>query len=283
MAVSAPTSPALLELRDLAREVAAEAGRLVLDHRPGALRFSTKSSDVDVVTEMDQAAQARILTALAQARPDDAVLGEEEGGRSGRTGITWVVDPIDGTTNYLYRLPFYAVSVAAVEGDPSVWGAWRPLAGAVVAPALGLAWGAARGQGAVRWSEHATERLQASACRDLPRALVGTGFSYDAQRRVAQASALAQVIGSIRDIRRLGSAALDLCLLAEGSLDGFFESCLNPWDLAAGWLIAVEAGARVGGPEASGPDSTLAWGCAPGLDPEFPALVLGAYRSSGII
>ena len=141
MAVSAPTSPALLELRDLAREVAAEAGRLVLDHRPGALRFSTKSSDVDVVTEMDQAAQARILTALAQARPDDAVLGEEEGGRSGRTGITWVVDPIDGTTNYLYRLPFYAVSVAAVEGDPSVWGAWRPLAGAVVAPALGLAWG----------------------------------------------------------------------------------------------------------------------------------------------
>ena len=112
---------------------------------------------------------------------------------------------------------------------------------------------------------------------------MGTGFSYDAQRRVAQASALRQVIGSVRDIRRLGSAALDLCLLAEGSLDGFFESCLNPWDLAAGWLIAVEAGARVGGPGASGPDSTLAWGCAPGLDPEFPALVLGAYGSSGII
>lgn len=272
----------LLALRDLAGSVAQDAADFIVRERPAQLGFATKSSAVDVVTEMDQRAQDRILARLSAARPHDAVLGEERGGRSGTTGITWVVDPIDGTTNYLYGLPVYAVSVAAVEGDPQVWGAWRSLAGAVAVPEWDVVFDAARGLGARRHARGGTRSVRASAATELSTSLLGTGFSYDAEVRRSQGAVLGQLIGEVRDIRRLGSAAVDLCLLGSGVLDAYVERDLNPWDAAAGWLVAAEGGAVIGGLDDDQPSGDLFWGCAPGLSQVFPARVRDAHRSPGI-
>lgn len=237
------------ELRSIALEIAREAGRIIVEDRPDQLLVTTKSTDTDVVTEMDQRAQDAIVAALRQRRPGDGFVGEEEGtSHLGETGITWVVDPIDGTVNYLYGIPAFCVSIAAVVGDQRVAGTWHPVAGAVVNPVSGAAYSAALGAGAVR--EDRTGRvtsLQASGQSDLGQALVATGFGYAPARRAWQAAVLANLLPDVRDIRRIGSAALDLCRVAEGSVDAYYERGLNPWDLAAGWLIVTEAGGIVSG------------------------------------
>ena len=227
-----PDPRALLELAVVAAE---DAAQLLRTSRPDPDAIRTKSSGSDLVTDLDRAAEARIVDHLIAARPDDGVLGEEGGERAGRSGVRWVIDPLDGTTNYVYDYPAYGVSIAA-EADGQV------VAGVVVDVVRGERFTAAIGHGAHRDGR----RLQVSTEDALAAALIGTGFSYDASTRGRQAAALTTVLPAVRDIRRSGSAALDLCAVAAGRLDGFWERGLSPWDRAAGGLIAAEAGAQVG-------------------------------------
>jgi myo-inositol-1(or 4)-monophosphatase len=277
--VSLPEVPEVPEgvdlalLEEIACTAARSAGALVRDERPGDLDVDVKSTRTDVVTEMDRRSQEHLITTLTRVRPDDAVFGEEEGAAAGRSGITWVVDPIDGTVNYLYRIPSYAVSVAAVVGDPTVPGAWRSLAGAVLNPETDELFHARLGGGARLTHRGRTGDLRASMPTDLAVALVGTGFSYAAQRRAQQARLLVELLPRVRDIRRAGSSALDLCAVGAGRLDAYYETALNAWDHAAGHLVATEAGAVVGGPDGEHLTPELAWACSPTLAGEFPALV----------
>lgn len=272
MDLALPDDTLAAALEALAADVARSAGRLVVDERPDAVEVAaTKSTATDVVTAMDQASQDHLVARLREARPDDAVMGEEAGGASGTSGITWVVDPIDGTVNYLYGIPAYAVSVAAVVGDPTVPGRWRPFAGAVFNPVTDELFRARAGAGARLVVGESQTLLVPTGCDSLPQALVATGFGYSAERRERQGRLVLDLLPQIRDIRRAGSAALDLCSVAAGRVDAYYETGLNPWDLAAGWLVAVEAGAEVGGFD--GPGEALTWACAPGLGRAFPDLV----------
>ncbi len=231
-------------LLDLATSMAADAASLIVEGLSRArTTVDTKTTGTDMVTEMDRAAEALILGRLADVRPDDAVLGEEGADRSGTTGVRWIVDPIDGTTNYIYGHAGFAVSIAA-EVDGVI------VAGVVNDPLHGDVFTAIGGAGAFR---NGTP-ISVSTETDLARALVATGFSYEPDRRRRQAGVLGHIIGSIRDIRRMGAASVDLCSVACGRVDAYYERGLQPWDHAAGALIATEAGARVenltgGGPE----------------------------------
>ncbi|MGN8245388.1 inositol monophosphatase family protein [Cellulomonas soli] len=227
----------------LAEQLAREAGALVHEGRPDRVEVAaTKSSPQDVVTAMDLASERLLRERLAQHRPQDGILGEEQGHEPGTSGVTWVVDPIDGTVNYLYGIPAYAVSVAAVVGEPDP-ATWRVVAGCVHAPVDGRTFTAGLGQGAFLDGR----RLRVNSAVPLELSLVGTGFGYVAERRRAQAAVVADLLPLVRDIRRIGSAALDLCTVAAGGLDAYFERGLQPWDLAAASLVAQEAGAVVRG------------------------------------
>jgi myo-inositol-1(or 4)-monophosphatase len=230
-------------LMALAETLARAAGALVRDGRPDRVDVAaTKTSPIDVVTQMDLASEALLRSMLAGARPEDGILGEEEGHVAGTSGLTWVVDPIDGTVNYLYGIPAYAVSVAVVAGEPDPE-RWTAVAGCVHAVADGRTWTAGRGLGA-RLDGH---DLHVRAAGELSTSLLGTGFGYTVARRRAQARVVAELLPRVRDIRRIGSASLDLCSLASGGLDLYYEQGLQPWDLAAGALVAQEAGAVVTG------------------------------------
>jgi myo-inositol-1(or 4)-monophosphatase len=223
----------LAALLALAERAARAAGDLLLD-RPETLSVDTKSSPTDVVTQMDRAAERLLVDLLLGERPDDGVLGEEGAGIEGSSGLRWVLDPLDGTVNYLYRLPGWAVCVAAeVDGIPVV--------GVVHAPALDSTWVAARGGGAWRGGHP----IRTGECRDLAAALVGTGFGYSAQRRAQQADVVRNVLPRVRDIRRAGAASIDLCHVADGRLDAYYERGLQRWDHAAAGVVATEAGAAL--------------------------------------
>lgn len=238
-----PDGVTVTALRDLAVRLATAAGALVREGRPDRVVVAaTKSSEVDPVTVMDRASEELLREMIAAERPEDAILGEEGDDVAGTSGLTWVLDPIDGTVNYLYGVASWAVSVAVVAGPPEP-GAWTVLAGCVHSVSDGRTWSAGLGEGATRDGEP----IRVGAASSLSTSLVGTGFGYDAGRRAHQAQVLAQVLPKIRDIRRLGSAAIDLCLLADGSLDLYYERGLNPWDMAAGAVVATEAGAVVTG------------------------------------
>ncbi len=298
--VDLPLGVTLDELERLATRVAVTAGRLIVDERPRVVSASsTKSSPTDIVTVMDTRAEDLIRRLLLEARPDDAVLGEEGDDHLGTSGVTWVVDPIDGTVNYLYDIPAYAVSVAAAIGDPSVPGEWQVLAGAVADPALRRVFHAALGTGArvTGWDDLAhlgaasptgaasavdaasptggsrSTELRVGLAADLSGALVGTGFGYTPTRRREQAELLLDLLPQVRDIRRIGSAALDLCSVASGSLDGFYEHGLNPWDMAAGWLMVTEAGGSVTGPAGGAPSSALTVAANRVLQPQLLAVI----------
>jgi myo-inositol-1(or 4)-monophosphatase len=220
----------------LATDLAREAGALALRMRHGVEQLDTKSSPTDVVTAADQAVERLLVSALATARPDDGVLGEEGGASTGTSGVRWVLDPIDGTVNYLYGIPQWAVSIGVEDADGTA-------VGVVFDPSKGELWQALRGGGAVL---NGTP-LRCTAVTTLAQALVGTGFGYDARRRAAQAVLLPALLPAVRDLRRLGAGSLDLCAVAAGRLDAYFEQGLSPWDLSAGGLVATEAGARVAG------------------------------------
>jgi myo-inositol-1(or 4)-monophosphatase len=201
---------------------------------------ATKSSPTDVVTAMDAAAEELIARRLADRRPEDGLLAEEGSDRAGTSGVRWVVDPLDGTVNYLYRIGHWCVSIAA---EAEVHGARQVVAGVVHAPVLGATWTATLGGGA--WRDG--RRLRCSEQDEIAQAMLATGFGYSADRRAVQAQVLTRVLPQVRDIRRFGSAAIDLCHVAEGIVDIYYERGLNAWDIAAGGLIAREAGVRVGG------------------------------------
>lgn len=242
------TSPHPTELRDLAETVARATGAIHRRHAGERLDAATKSSPTDPATIVDTESEALLLELLLGARPDDAVVGEEGANRPGTSGVRWILDPLDGTVNYLYGLRASSISVAA-ELDGVV------VAGAVHDPTHDECFTAALGHGA-----HVDGRpLAPDRPGDLARCLVGTGFSYAADVRATQAEVLVRVLPAVRDIRRIGSAALDLCWAAAGRLDAYYERHLNEWDRAAGALIAREAGLAVVGSTGGAPDElTLA-------------------------
>ncbi len=240
----------LHELRELAVELAASAGALALDGRRSlgigqTVAHDTKSTPTDPVTEFDRAAEALIVDTLRSRRPDDSIVGEEGADHVGSSGLVWHIDPIDGTANFVYDLPAWCTSVAVVDEH-------GPLAGAVFAPVTDELFSAARDAGATLNGAP----IHCSTASELPTALIATGFNYSPTTRERQARRLASLLPRVRDVRRYGSAALDLCFVAAGRFDAYFEEHLNSWDLAAGVLIASEAGAVTsnlsGGPADTG-------------------------------
>ncbi|GAB3126401.1 inositol monophosphatase family protein [Tsukamurella serpentis] len=241
------------------------------DDSPEAV--STKSTPTDPVTVVDTETERFVRDRLARLRPGDTVLGEEYGGGAGAPGaVRWVVDPIDGTVNFLYGVPAYAVSIGAQVDGVSVAGAVADVVGGTVyAASLGGGARAISADGTVR-------RLRANPITDPALALVATGFGYSRQRRERQGAVLAQVLPQVRDVRRIGSAALDLCMVASGRADAHFEHGLSPWDWAAGALIAQEAGATVivPGPDSNSDDGALTLAVAPAIADRFIEILRGA-------
>lgn len=251
-----PVDPA--DLLELAVHCARAAGRLLVAGRASVRAVDTKTSPTDVVTQMDLAAERTVIELLASARRDDGVLAEEGGDRPGSSGVRWVLDPLDGTVNYLYGIGHYAVSLAAeVAGEVTV--------GVVHDPQRGETFTALRGRGA--WLDGAP--IACSRLEHLGSALVATGFGYAAARRAGQGRVAGAMLPLVRDLRRMGAAALDLAWVAMGRLDGYFERGLAPWDLAAGALIATEAGARVGGLAGRPAGADLVVAAGPGIYPEL--------------
>jgi myo-inositol-1(or 4)-monophosphatase len=225
----------------------------------------SKTTPTDPVTIVDTETEQLLRDRLTQLRSGDAVLGEESGGPADPAAaapgtVTWVLDPIDGTVNFVYGIPAYAVSVAAQIDGVSVAGAVADVVG-------GRLYSAAAGLGAHVTDAEGTRRLRCSAVDDLSLALVGTGFAYSLRRRSVQAQLVSKIVPKVRDVRRMGSAALDLCMVAAGRLDAYYEHGLHVWDSAAGALIAAEAGARLLLPEPGDPqrDAALVVAAAPGI------------------
>lgn len=249
----------LAALLTLAAGTAEAAADLLLRRRDDGVRVvATKSSEIDIVTAADHAAQELIRGTILAARPDDGFLGEEGGGVVGTTGVTWVVDPLDGTVNYLYGAGPYAVSIAAVSGpaDPESWVA---LVGVVVVCTEGVTYAASRGGGAVADGRP----IAVSRADRLDLALVATGLGYDRVARVRDLRTAAQLAPAVRDLRMGGSAASDLCLVASGRLDAYYERALGPWDYAAGALIVLEAGGIATGTDGRAPGADLVLASTP--------------------
>jgi myo-inositol-1(or 4)-monophosphatase len=278
------TAASAESLLDLATEVAVAAGRLLIGSGGRPEVVATKSSPTDVVTEADQAAEELIRGLIAEKRPGDRILGEEggeTGSQDGKDGdvspVRWIVDPLDGTVNYLYGLPDWAVSIAA-EVDGTV------VAGAVFVPrrdelySARLGHGAWLSSGALDWRGEDTGSPARLACNhDVPlaQALVATGFGYAAGRRQVQGEVLRAVLPRVRDIRRGGSAAVDLCSVASGTVDAYYERGVNLWDIAAGGLIAAEAGAQVTGLHGRPPSPSMTLAAPPPLLGELHDLLAG--------
>ena len=256
-------SPAVApaDLLSLALRIAKQAGELLMD-RPATFEISSKSTAIDIATQMDHASEKFIVSALLAARPGDGIIGEEGASRPSSSGITWVIDPVDGTVNYLYGVPGWNVSIGAKDESGR-------LVGVVHAPTVASTWSAIRGEGA--WFNGSP-----ITCNDpisLDRALIGTGFAYDVGARVEQGRVIASLLPQIRDLRRMGSAAVDLCYVAMGTFDGYFELGLKEWDSAAGALIAQEAGAIV---SVTAGDVTICAG--PALHPQLARAIAPVAR-----
>lgn len=250
-----PNAELASELLAIAEEVASAVGREMIERRSAGFSWETKSTSTDVVTEIDTWAEGAIVEAITSRRPNDGFLGEEGSDTPGTTGVRWVIDPVDGTTNLLYDLSGYNVSIGAeLNGET--------LAGAVYDPVRAELFSAALGQGASRNGEP----ISVSGQESLSHALVATGFAYNAERRQQQASSLVEILPIIRDIRRLGAAAIDLCAVACGRVDAYYELDTKPWDRSAGVLIATEAGAIV-------TEGELTIAAAPGISDDLRALL----------
>ena len=221
------------ELLVLAESIAIKAGELLVN-RPSKFELDQKSGVFDFATQMDHESEKLIVAEILTSRPDDGLIGEEGSNRESKSGVTWVIDPIDGTVNYLYDIPGWCISIAAKDKDGG-------LVGVVYSPATQSLWKASRGGGAFL-------NGNPIKCNDpvgLDRALVGSGFAYDIEKRKIQAALVARLLPQIRDLRRLGACAVDICHVASGSLDAYFEAGVNEWDYAAAGLVATEAGATI--------------------------------------
>lgn len=263
------TDPVLL--RSVAEQLATEAAAFVRARRAEVFGdqntvspVQAKSTPTDPVTVVDTETEALLRDRLAVLRPGEPVMGEEQGGTNdGR--LTWVLDPIDGTVNFVYGLEAYAVSVGVQRDGASV-------AGAVANVPTGALYSAAVGHGADLQHGGVTTRLRASAATELSMSLVGTGFSYAAEKRTRQAEILTAVLPAVRDIRRFGSCALDLCMVAAGGLDAYYEDGVHVWDWAAAALIAAEAGATLRLPASDGTPGLIIV-CAPGISDALAAVL----------
>ena len=224
---------ALKDLKDIAVEIAKSAGALLMQ-RPEQLDISTKSSDIDIVTQMDRASERFIVDAILKARPDDGIIGEEGADRPSKSGYTWVIDPIDGTVNYLYNMAGWSVSIAVKDQNGTV-------VGVVYSPTIDSLYTATRGGGAFLNGS----KISCNDPIELNRALIATGFAYRSELRKEQVAQFNELIFKIRDYRRNGSAAIDICHVASGQVDGYYEMGLLEWDRAAAELIASEAGAKI--------------------------------------
>lgn len=264
-------------LTDVAASLARAVGGVILSKRVNGVDIAgTKSSLNDVVTEADREAERLLTEGLRVQRPLDAILGEEGASIAGSSGVTWVVDPIDGTVNYLYNLPAYAVSVAATvtDGGPGTMAdGRRAIAGAVYMPVTGEMFTAWEGGGAYLGDR----RLDGVSESPMGTALLGTGFGYTVERRTEQVEVLRHVLPRVRDIRRMGSAATDLCMVAAGRLDAYYERGLQPWDYAAAALIAREAGALVRGIGDAAPGEPMLIAAAPQLANDLEEIIAAAY------
>lgn len=259
-------------LADLAWRAASEAAIFLHTQRPDDLDIQTKSTPTDVVTSMDKAAEHLIVDRLLGERPGDGLLGEEGADRDSETGIRWVVDPLDGTVNYLYRIPLWGVSVAAEDEEVG-----SGVVGVVVTPETGDGFIGIRGHGAWRVVGEVCERLRVRECASVDQAMLVTGFSYSPSKRQHQSEVLRSIITSVRDIRRTGCAVVDFTWIAQGRADAYFERGLNPWDVAAGLVIAREAGAVVSDlGEGAGSGSFLV--AVPGIAQELEDLLIAAQE-----
>ena len=279
-----PTTPDLADLLAVALRAGRAAGRVLLDGRTTTFAVSTKSSATDMVTAMDRAAEQTVVEILNQERPEDAVVGEEGTKRSGTSGVRWFVDPLDGTTNYLYDLPMWSVSLAAEV-------AGYIIVGVVHDPSHGETFAASKRGGAWLYRDADDSRPHRlgrdkhteRAPLTLATALVGTGFSYAAEERSRQAIVLSRILPAVRDVRRMGSAALDLCAVAAGRLDAYYERGTHAWDHAAGGLIAAEAGCWVGGLGDQPLSTDMAAAAAPEIAAEFRQLLADAEAAGRAI
>ena len=262
-----PTAEQLAsQLLQVATTLAKQAGDMALAGRKAGLHnVQTKSTATDMVTEFDRASEVLIVEGMRAARPEDAIVGEEGASVSGTSGITWYIDPIDGTTNFLYDLPAWAVSIGAEDSS-------GPLAGVVYIPALGEMFTATRGGGAFLNGVP----IQSNNIADVSQALVCTGFSYSADQRTIQAQRVSRFIHQIRDIRRAGAAAIDLCFVACGRIDAYFEENLHQWDISAGILIAHEAGCRSGDFSGHTPRPAEILTTAPAIFDQLSQLIMAA-------
>jgi myo-inositol-1(or 4)-monophosphatase len=236
------------QILKLALNIARQAGELLTD-RPASWNLTVKSTAIDIATQMDLASEKLIVDAILASRPSDAIIGEEGANRTGTSGLTWVIDPVDGTVNYFYGLPGWSISIAVKDELGT-------LVGVVHSPTTNSTWYASRGGGAFLNDE----KIECNNPIELNRALLSTGFAYDVNTRSKQLVIVNALVPQIRDLRRIGSAAVDICHVATGLVDGYFETGLYEWDLAAGELIAREAGAIVQTKSWHGLDLTVAAG-----------------------
>ncbi len=221
------------QLLELALKIAREAGDLLVN-RPASWDLTVKSTAIDIATQMDLASEKLIVKSILTARPDDGIIGEEGTSRPSKSGVTWVIDPVDGTVNYFYGLPGWAISIAAKDENGT-------LVGVVHSPTVNSTWHASKGGGAFLNDV----KIACNNPVELNRALISSGFAYDVRDRVEQLKIVNALLPQIRDLRRIGSAAADICHVATGLVDGYFETGLHEWDLAAAELVAREAGAVV--------------------------------------
>ena len=239
------------ELREIAISAASEAATLASEgRRQGVVVAGTKSSATDIVTEMDRKVEALLVDRILTARPDDGMLGEEGASHVGSSGVRWVLDPIDGTVNYLYGIPNWAVSVAAeIDGVGVV--------GVVAAPDMGQTYVAVRGRGAKKHDQWGVHDLRVNDPVELKGSLIATGYGYTQERRIGQARVTSALLPHVGDLRRLGACSLDLCFVAEGRSDGYYERGVHLWDYAAAGVVVTEAGGLFGGLNGAGPSEDL--------------------------
>ena len=249
------------ELVAIAEQVARAAGQLLMD-RPDSFTLTEKSSAVDFATQMDQQAERLIVKSLLAVRNDDGIIAEEGAAQISKSGVTWVIDPLDGTVNYLYGLPGWNISIAAKDKDGVI-------AGVVYAPTIGALWKATKGGGAFLNNK----KIKCNDPVNLNLALIATGFAYDLELRQEQGARMQRLIPLIRDLRRNGAAAVDLCYVAMGAVDAYFESSLKEWDFAAGGLIAIEAGAVISGRTGGAPDGDMVVCAGPSLHAQLLAQI----------
>ena len=256
-------SDELKELLDIATRIAKKAGDLLME-RPDKFETDTKTSEIDVVTHMDKLSEKLIVSEIKSARPDDGIIGEEGADHPSNTGYTWHIDPIDGTVNYIYDLPGWNVSIGIEDGD-------GPCVGVVYAPSTNSIWTGARGQGSFKNGK----RCKVNDPVELDLALLSTGFPYVMEDRKFQIKMVTKLLMNIRDLRRTGGAAIDICNVGSGGNDGYYEQRLKSWDRTAAFVIASEAGAIV----SYDPERDLTLAAGPSLYPKLKAIAHEALDS----